>query len=550
MSQLPVWGIDVTSSTLAAVKLSLAEDGAIRAEAWDVVDFAEDVEDVRGVGRYDAIRKAVKRFLKLHDLRFAKTVVSIRGEAAFMRTVVVPQLEGESLEKILAFEAQQQIPYALEEVYWDRRVLAIRDGGEVVVSLYAILKQQVDDRLRKLGVMGLPIDAVQLRPVALQNFCAAEKLLDDGTIVVDVDYAGTQILAVDDGRVWFRCLPAGGADFVARLTNRLRLQHAAAVRLASGRAEPKPGAEAKAFQELRAAASRDLSDEIASQIRYYLRSHPNAKAERLLLFVQHAACPPVEATLAAATGLSVTRPRGFRSFEVDVDVVGAGLQENFASLARAAGLALQGLGRADTDIRLYPETIPRSFGRPKGGYAAAAAAAAALVALMWLRVDAERDAIAAAANALHARVVDALRFDPARIRAEGLRGDPIAPTVEKWTARARGREGPLPFLDALFAELVAARGGSGGIGAASGAPLLVAFEAGDPPGRSLAPHAARMKLAFVETLKKKGLVVEAKPIETYSAAAPTIEKPASADEKLLRFRFRHRKYDLRFGGSS
>ncbi len=58
MSQLPVWGIDVTPASLRAVLLSLDDDGKVRAEAWDVIDYAEDVGDLRGAGRYDALSRA------------------------------------------------------------------------------------------------------------------------------------------------------------------------------------------------------------------------------------------------------------------------------------------------------------------------------------------------------------------------------------------------------------------------------------------------------------------------------------------------------------
>ena len=116
MSQLPVWGIDVTAASLRAVLLALGEDGKLRAEAWDVIDYAEDVEDVRSGARYDAMTRAVKRFLQHQNVRSAKVVASIRGETAFMRTVSVPQLDDESLDKILAYEAQPAAPRTVVSV--------------------------------------------------------------------------------------------------------------------------------------------------------------------------------------------------------------------------------------------------------------------------------------------------------------------------------------------------------------------------------------------------------------------------------------------------
>jgi type IV pilus assembly protein PilM len=554
MSQLPVWGIDVSASSLRAVKLAQGEDGRVRAVAWDVIDFAEDVEDVRGVGRYDAMSRAVKRFIKHQDLRNAKVVASIRGETAFMRTVTAPQLGGESLEKILAYEAQQQIPFPLQEVYWDRRVLGIRDGGDVVFSLYAIRRTQVDDRLRKLGSMGLPVDALQLRPIALQNFCAAERLLDDGVVVVDFDFTGLQILVAYEDRVWFRCLPTGGCDFVEKLVLRMRIPHGEAVKLAAGQIKPRPGM-AKLFDELRAAASRDVAAEVAAQIRYFLSMQPNAKPRRLLLFTPHPACPPVADALATETGLKVSEPRGFKSIGVDGEVVAAGLQENFGGLARAAGLALHGLGVADTAVRLYPETIPRSFHRGRTGYAVAAAAVAVGCVISWLRtgtlVEENRDAT----EKLRTRMATAREFDRARIE-QRLSDDPLPALAAKWRARTDGRAGAAPFVGAVVAALAGEQKDGRG-------PLLVALEAGEAPGRALRPGKGRLVLAHVEdgptekldadldrvaaALRGSGGLKAATPVESWSAAEPRATKPQTDDDRLLRVRFRHRAYELAFG---
>jgi type IV pilus assembly protein PilM len=558
MSQLPVWGIDVSASSLRAVQLSAGDDGRIRFEAWDVIDFAEDVEDVRGVGRYDAMARAVKRFVKHQDVRHAKVVASIRGETAFVRTVSVPQLGGESLEKILAYEAQQQIPFPLDEVYWDRRVLAIRDGGEVVVSLYAIRKAQVDDRLRKLALMGLPIDAVQLRPLALQNFCAAEKLLTDGTVVVDYDFSGLQILVAHEDRVWFRCLPAGACDFVEKLRLKLRVDHGEAVRLATGAAAPRPG-QAKTLEELRAAAAREAAAETAGQLRYYMKMHPGARPDRVLLFTSHRACPPLAQALANETGLKIAEPRGFRHIDVAADVVAAGLQENFSGLARAAGLALHGLGKADTAVRLYPDAIPRTFSRGKAGYAVAAVAALGSVVLGWGRQEELGAKLNEAASNVRARVAVAREFDRARIEAPRLGEDPVAPLVAKWTARSKDRDGRAPFAGALLAAL-ASPGGKPRDEAR--APRLVALEAGDAPGRAAPAGTGRLVLAavedgdvertdreldaFVATLVGTAGLRAAKPTDGWSAASPQGRKPTAADERMLRVRFRHRAYDLSF----
>ena len=206
MTDIPVWGVDLTAVSLKAVKLALTSEGKVRAEAWEVIDFAEDVENVHGLGRHDAQKRALHSFLRHHDVKDCLVFASLRGESAFNRTVTVPQTGDQNLDRLLEYEAQQQIPYPLDDVFWDRRVVAIRENGDVIATIYAIQKSIVNERLSKLEMAGLPVDGLVLRPVALQNFCSRERLLEPGSVVIDVGYGATQVLLVHEDQTTFRCL--------------------------------------------------------------------------------------------------------------------------------------------------------------------------------------------------------------------------------------------------------------------------------------------------------------------------------------------------------
>ncbi|MCB1282594.1 MAG: pilus assembly protein PilM, partial [Salinibacterium sp.] len=127
MADFPAWGIHLTTSSLRGIKLERAEDGEkIRVVAHDQIDFAEDIEDVTSLDRHGPLLHALAVFSKRHDLQKCRVIVSVDGATAFNRFVSAPLVQGESLARILAFEAQQQIPFDLEEVYWDYKSLDVR----------------------------------------------------------------------------------------------------------------------------------------------------------------------------------------------------------------------------------------------------------------------------------------------------------------------------------------------------------------------------------------------------------------------------------------
>jgi type IV pilus assembly protein PilM len=551
MTDFPVWGIDLTATSIRAIKLALDDDGKVRAEAWEVIDFGEDVADVHSPGRYDPQKRALHKFVRNHDLKECQVFVSLRGEAAFNRTVVVPQTADQNVDKLLEYEAQQQIPHPLEDVYWDRRVVAIKENGDVVATLYAVPRSSVTERLAKLEVGGLKVDGIVLRPIALQNFCARERLLEPGSVVIDVDYGGTQILLIHEDQPTFRSLPLGASEVVHRIAKDLGVDHRAAFKLAAGTDRPSEQ-QAGRVQAIRKDVAREIAAEVVQVIRGFGPGRGGFRPSNVVLFETHATVPPLADVLKAELAMPVFKAKGFHSIEIDPGIVSAGIQENFAGLARAAGLALQGLGKADVALRLYPDEMPRTFQPKPWGWLAAASLIVGLVALAgW-----QRDELAGDLKAATETGATLLREISARspeALAREIAEDPLDAVRKTWERRARDRTGRLAWYDGLVREIEARR-------ARGESPLLVHFAWGDVPGRAPAPDRGRVVIAMPEDrpveeidaaigalmtgLAGKDALVSATPGPAWSAGALAAEPPAMPDTRALRHRFRHAAFDL------
>lgn len=538
MKDLPAWGVDVTAVAVRGVKLERNPEGQPCIVAWDLHDFTEQVEDVSAISRFQVMARGLRHYKSRHDLKYSQTWVSLRAETAFNRTVTVPPVSDDSLDKILGYEAQQQIPFPLEEVYWDRRVLAIRENGEVLATLYAVRKSMVEDRLRKFENAGLPVDGLQIRPVALHNFCAFERILENGTVVVDIDYAGFQVLIHHDDHTWFRAIPEGGVDFVEALQERLRLTHAQAVRAAAGDSKPR---DAQAFQGVRDDLSRQLAEEVARTVRYYVAARPGLKLKNIVLFESHPCVPPMGDALRKALGLEVTRPSGFKHIQVDPDVVSAGIQEHFAALSKACGLALQGIGKAEVDIRLFPATLARKRTPRLLGYYVAAALLLLFVAVVaWIHKQnadevsqAERTTRQALAGASQRDDVERIKqprapiADLARLARPAIDRDRTLRIYEHiMSAHAAWSDGDPPQV---WVKLDQSRPGE---------LVLAQVETESPETLD-----ARMD-TFARSLADKVHIASVRPAESWTAARPSGEPPPGPAAAMVRWRFRHRKYVL------
>ncbi len=540
MKQYPAWGVDLTAVAVRGVQLALTSEGKPRVNAWDVVDFTEQVPDVSSLARFNVMERGLHHFRSRHHLEKSRVWYSLRAETAFNRSVQVPPVNDEGVGRLLELEAQQQIPFPPEEIFWDSRVLGIREGGEVSATLYAIKRTLVEDRLRKIQKAGLPVDGLQLRPIALQNFCTYERLLEEGTVVIDIDYAGMQILIHHDEQTWFRVLPVGGGDFTNLIERTFQVPHAAAVRMATGEADPP---DAKRLETLRRKVVQDLTQEAERLVTYYRAARTDVDLKRIVLFESHPCVPSCEAALGAALRLPVVVPRGFRYIEVDPEVVSAGIQDNFPALAKAAGLALQGLGRADCQVRLFPPTLERRIGGGRAGYVAAAGLLGLVVLVAALREKALAGKLQNEVEAAESVLGSVQRASDIEAAA-GL--DSVDATLTTLAKPLRDQAFVRSVTDHLWRVAAKWPGeesavlASVDIEATRKVSVLLAAAA----TTEAAADARLQKLA--QTFVDAANCVSVTPGEAFTASSVTPIAPGGPPTELLRYPVRHRRFDLKF----
>ncbi|MCZ6602597.1 MAG: pilus assembly protein PilM [Planctomycetota bacterium] len=108
------WGLDLGKSSLKAVKLHKDKDEvAILSVAH--IEYGAAGGDARA-----GVRSALRTFLDTHTVKGDKIVVAMPGRMAFSRFIKLPPLsEVKKVDEIVRYEAQQQIPFPIDEVVWD-----------------------------------------------------------------------------------------------------------------------------------------------------------------------------------------------------------------------------------------------------------------------------------------------------------------------------------------------------------------------------------------------------------------------------------------------
>src|SRR5688572_8624250 len=129
--------LDLGTQTVALAQFSSAGNGGISLEHYQTAELLAD--PAADGSRIPQSRLALKDLASQMGLKAAPAYYTLPGQAIFSRCVMLPTVDQAQVEKIIGFEAQQNVPFPLTEVVWDYQLIS-RSSTETELALIAIRK--------------------------------------------------------------------------------------------------------------------------------------------------------------------------------------------------------------------------------------------------------------------------------------------------------------------------------------------------------------------------------------------------------------------------
>src|ERR1700757_500425 len=107
----------------------------------------------------------------MHEMQIHHAPVNyaVPSQSVFARFVKLPALQAAKIEKIIAFEAQQNVPFPIDEVVWDYQLVGGGAEEQIQVVLVAIKADLLDEINDGVEETGLRTSIVDVAPMALYN---------------------------------------------------------------------------------------------------------------------------------------------------------------------------------------------------------------------------------------------------------------------------------------------------------------------------------------------------------------------------------------------
>jgi len=358
------WGFDISKSSLKAVRLELSED-TIEITDFDVIDYGPSPGRDEAAFTQD-FRLALNTFRSRHKIKGETIVVSPPFHNVFNRFVNLPSVGGERLHEIVKYEAQQHLPFAIEEVIWSYQKIerVYQPGEEIEVVFFAVKRDLIEQFLGLVTSSGLRVDEIQFAPVALYNYIMADyAALATGKnfVILDIGTNNTNLILVEGNKFWIRNIPIVGNDITKSIQQKLEIPFEEAERLkvlTTSKESPEAGKIFAATQNI----LKDLASEIHRSIGFYksLASGRSVNFDKIILMGNASKTIYFEEFVSQRLQIATVKLSGLGKLGLADEANKTDFSFRLQGLGVALGLALQGLGKSANKINLLPPEVLQS----------------------------------------------------------------------------------------------------------------------------------------------------------------------------------------------
>ncbi|MFZ1538716.1 MAG: type IV pilus assembly protein PilM [Chromatiaceae bacterium] len=341
----PLLGLDIGSTAVKLIELSQA--GAGSAHTYQVESCALEplppgaiaerrIADPQRVG--EAIRKAVAR----SGTRTKAAAVAMSGSAAITKVITLPDvLTEEEMENQIQIDADQYIPYPLDEVDIDFTVLGpAATSGEMDVLLAAARHEIAINLIYALEVAGLKTHIIDVEPYALENACilALGAQGEGQTIAIaDIGANAMRIQVIRKGRTLFsREQGFAAAQLFEEVQHRYDLTPEEARRCVIEDDLPENFA-----TEVRDPFAAALAQQIGRALQFFYSSTSSKPPDQILLAGGVAGLPGLDRVVGTSLRVMTYVANPFVHMTLGPKVGAPLIQRQGPALAVAVGLALR-----------------------------------------------------------------------------------------------------------------------------------------------------------------------------------------------------------------
>ena len=363
-----ILSLNLGLQTVGLAEFRTTPSGGLVLQAYRLTELVAD--PAADASRPSQMKIAVEEMMGDLKIKPDKVNYAISAQSVFTRFVKLPPVDPDQVDQIITFEAQQNVPFPINEVVWDYQLVAGTEGdSKLEVVLVAIKSDLLDDLNGAVEESGLKTNIVDVAPMALYNaFRYNYADLTGCSLLIDIGARTTNLIFVDGKKVFSRSIPIGGTTITAGIakdfnepmgTSEERKKKVGFVSLGGAYAEPADPEVSRVSKIIRNTMTR-LHAEISRSISFYRSQQQGNQPVRVFLCGGSSSLPYMREFFHEKLQLPIEFFNALRNVSVASGVNADEVGKSAHVLGELVGLSLRSMSNCPMELSLRPASVVRA----------------------------------------------------------------------------------------------------------------------------------------------------------------------------------------------
>lgn len=340
-------GLDIGSGSIKVCQLkqskknyALQNFGMVQLPPEAIVDGA--------LMNSNAVVDAIQELMQSQKIKTKEVATSVSGHSVIIKKINLPQMTPDELEESIQWEAEQYIPFDINDVNIDVQILNTEStqAGQMDVLLVAAKKDMVNDYTSVIMEAGLTPVVVDVDSFAVQNMFEVnyEVPRSETVVLINIGAAVTNINVLANGISTFtRDISIGGGQFTDAIQKALNVSYDEAEALKLGGGADTDAVVPQEVERVLQTESEAIANEVQRSLDFYAATSADAHLARIFLSGGSAKIPALIKTIERRTSVPVELVNPFRNIDISGKGFNVDYLKNVAPMAAVSvGLALRG----------------------------------------------------------------------------------------------------------------------------------------------------------------------------------------------------------------
>jgi type IV pilus assembly protein PilM len=342
-------GLDIGSSSIKVVELKdLGKGKGYHLVNASLQSLSSEAIVDGAIMDSGLVVEALQQCFGARNIKASDCAIALSGHSVIIKRISLPVMSEEELAESIQWEAEQYIPFDVEDVNIAYQILKgtnLAGDGNMDVLLVAAKKDKINDYTAVVGQAGKNAALVDVDVFALQNAFEMNYEIDSGqTCALANIGANVTNVAVMKGSnsIFWRDISIGGNQYNDAIRKELNLSFEQSERAKRG--EDVEGAGSETVAPILSSVNDYVGAEIQKTLDFFKNTTPGESIDQI--YISGGACrvPGLLESLGERFGISVERMDPFRRMTMGKDIPSETVEELASCAAVAVGLASRKVG--------------------------------------------------------------------------------------------------------------------------------------------------------------------------------------------------------------